>query len=358
MRDAFMIAQDSSYLIFRRSSPSRTRYSTWVRRQQTLPQHLPLLFACLWLAMAALLKRAGRAYAVANDRVSILINGQPFSDFYIQSSYAKPFLAPLRSTTGLIVTRRFPMEHVEGESRDHPHHKGLWIGYGDVNGINFWETEPESNPSGSNPKQKGTIRLERLNEVKSGKKSGSIGASFAWGSAQGEQILEENRTMVFYADDKIRRFDVDATLTAKIPAQFGDTKEGFFAIRVADSMTGKNGGVLTNSEGSHTEKDVWGKRADWVDYVGPVAGQKIGILIFDYPQNPNHPPRWHARDYGLFAVNPFGVKEFDPASQVKGGYTLGPGNSARFRYRVIIHSGDVPKKEIARWYTDYAKSAR
>ncbi len=358
MRDAFMIAQDSSYLVFRRSPLSRTRYSTWVRRQQTLPQRLPLLFACLWLAMAASSSAQVELNAVANDRVSILINGQPFSDFYIQSSYAKPFLAPLRSTTGLIVTRRFPMEHVEGESRDHPHHKGLWIGYGDVNGINFWETEPESNPSASNPKQKGTIRLERLNEVKSGKKSGSIGASFAWESAQGEQILEENRTMVFYADDRIRRFDVDATLTAKKPTHFSDTKEGFFAIRVADSMTGKNGGVLTNSEGSHTEKDVWGKRAEWVDYVGPVAGQKIGILIFDYPQNPNHPPRWHARDYGLFAVNPFGVKEFDPASQAKGGYTLAFGNSARFRYRVIIHSGDVPKKEIARWYSDYAKTAK
>ncbi len=296
--------------------------------------------------------------AVDNDRVSILINGQPFSDFYIKSPYAKPFLAPLRSATGLIVTRRFPMEHVEGESRDHPHHKGLWIGYGDVNGINFWETEPESKPSDANPKEKGAIRLEKLNEVKSGKRAGSIEASFAWLSAAGEQILRENRTMVFYADDKIRRFDVDATLTAKTPAHFADTKEGFFAIRVADSMTGRNGGVLTNSEGSHTEKDVWGKRADWVDYVGPVAGQKVGILILDYPQNPNHPPRWHARDYGLFAVNPFGVKDFDPSSQVKGGYNLGPGKSARFRYRVIIHSGDVPKKEIARWYSDYAKSTR
>ena len=329
-----------------------------MRRRFPIPKQLPLLSACLLLAVARCSSAQVQLSRVGNDHVSISIDGQPFSDFFIQSSYAKPFLAPLRSATGLIVTRRFPMELVDGESRDHPHHKGLWIGYGDVNGINFWETEPESKPSGSNPQQKGEIRLEKLNQVASGKKSGSIDASFAWLTAQGEQILEENRIMVFYADEKIRRFDVDATLTAKIRTQFGDTKEGFFAIRVADSMAGKNGGVLTNSEGRHTEKDVWGKRADWVDYVGPVAGQKIGILIFDYPQNPNHPPHWHARDYGLFAVNPFGIKEFDPASQVKGGYTLGPGNSARFRYRVIIHSGDVPKKEIARWYSDYAKSAK
>ncbi|MDQ2840367.1 MAG: PmoA family protein [Acidobacteriota bacterium] len=329
-----------------------------MRRPQQIPGRLTVVLACLLLGIPGCASAQVQLSPVDNDHVSILINGQPFSDFYIQSSYTKPFLAPLRSATGLIVTRRFPMERVEGESRDHPHHKGLWIGYGDVNGLNFWETEPESNASGSNPKEKGKIRLKKLNEVKSGKKSGSIDASFAWLSAEGEQILEENRTMVFYADNKIRRFDVDATLTARVSVHFADTKEGFFAIRVADSMSGKNGGVLTNSEGSQTEKDVWGKRADWVDYVGPVAGQKIGILILDHPQNPNHPPRWHARDYGLFAVNPFGVRDFDPTSQVKGGYTIGSGNSARFRYRVIIHSGDVPKKDIARWYSDYAKSTR
>ncbi|MBV9296925.1 MAG: hypothetical protein JO145_15245, partial [Acidobacteriaceae bacterium] len=42
--------------------------------------------------------------AVGRDRISIVINGQPFSDFYIGSSYAKPFLAPLRSATGLVAT--------------------------------------------------------------------------------------------------------------------------------------------------------------------------------------------------------------------------------------------------------------
>ncbi|MDQ2840208.1 MAG: PmoA family protein [Acidobacteriota bacterium] len=296
--------------------------------------------------------------SIDNDQVSIQINGQPFSDFYIGKQYAKPFLAPLRSASGLIVTRRFPMERVESESRDHPHHKGLWIGYGDVNGINFWETEPESKPSGTNPKQKGAVRLKKLDGVKSGKKSGSISATFAW-LAPGEQaVLDEQRTMVFYADDKIRRVDVDATFTAKSPVSFGDTKEGFFAIRVADSMAGKNGGILTNSEGAHTEKDVWGKRADWVDYVGPVDGQKIGILILDDPRNPNHPPRWHARDYGLFAVNPFGITDFDPAAKEKGGLQIKPGNLARFRYRVVVHPGDISKKDIAHWYADFAKEAK
>ena len=250
------------------------------------------------------------------------------------------------------------MEHVEGESRDHPHHKGLWIGYGDVNGVNFWEVEAASQPSGTNPKEKGTIRLTKLEEAKGGKKSGEIQASFAWLNAQGQTVLDEQRAMVFHADEKIRRLDVASTITAKTAASFADTKEGFFAIRVADSMSGKNGGIITNAEGAQTEKDVWGKRADWADYVGTVEGQKVGILILDNPANPNHPPRWHARDYGLFAANPFGVIDFDPKSSVKGGFHLDAGQAATFRYRVIIHPGDVSKKEIAHWYAEYVRQVR
>jgi methane monooxygenase PmoA-like len=294
----------------------------------------------------------------AIDHVSIEINGEPFSEFYLGSAYAKPFLAPLRSANGMIVTRRFPMEQLAGESRDHPHHKGLWIGYGDVNGINFWEVEALSKASGTNPGDKGKVRLIKLDELKSGRKSGSVTATFAWLSPTEKEVLEEQRRMAFYDDEKLRRIDIDAIFTAKITAAFADTKEGFFAIRVADSMSGKKGGILTNSEGAHTEKDVWGKHADWVDYVGSVEGQKLGILIIDNPHNLNHPPRWHARDYGLFAVNPFGRKDFDPSSTAKGGYLLPAGQSLRFRYRVIVHPGDTSKRDIGRWYTEYSKSTK
>jgi hypothetical protein len=171
-------------------------------------------------------------------------------------------------------------------------------------------------------------------------------------------MIEERRVMTFYSDPALRSIDVDTTLTAKQNVVFGDTKEGFFAIRLADPLIEKNGGVMTNSEGAQTEKNVWGKRANWVDYDGMLDNQKVGIVIFDNPQNFNHPPRWHSRAYGLFAVNPFGVKDFDPNSSEKGGHSLNAGDSLRFRYRVIIHPGDVPKKKIADWYSEYAKKGK
>jgi hypothetical protein len=78
-------------------------------------------------------------------------------------------------------------------------------------------------------------------------------------------------------------------------------------------------------------------------------------VVFDNPANYSHPPRWHARDYGLFAVNPFGLKDFEPNTGASGGHALAAGRSMRFRYRVIVHAGDVPKKKIADWYAVYSQ---
>jgi hypothetical protein len=295
---------------------------------------------------------------VDGDHISVTINGQPFTDFHIGKAYPKPFMAPLRTANGLIVTRHFPQEMVEGESRDHPHHRGFWIGYGDVNGINFWENEAASKTSGDNPSTKGLLTLKSLGEMKSGKKSGTIKTVFEWASPGKGPILEENRTMTFYADPDVRTFDVDVTYTAKTAVKFADTKEGFFAIRLADSMAGKNGGLMTNSEGAQTEKNVWGKKAAWVDYDGTVDGQKVGIVIFNNPKNSAEQPRWHSRDYGLFAVNPFGLKEFDPKAEGVGGRVLNAGDSMRFRYRVVIHPGDFPKKKIEDMYAEYIKKVK
>ena len=70
------------------------------------------------------------------------VDGKPFTVFNYGKDAGKPFLAPVRSASGKIVTRRFPMENVAGESRDHLHHRGLWFSYDDVNGTKFWENDP------------------------------------------------------------------------------------------------------------------------------------------------------------------------------------------------------------------------
>src|SRR3954451_3552990 len=128
------------------------------------------------------------------DQISISIDGQPFSEFYMGPTYTKPFLAPLRSASGLIVTRKHPMENVAGETRDHQHHRGLWVGYGEINGINFWENEfkyVSGQPKNFDTAKNGKILLRKVNEVKSGKKSGKVDATFEWLGPKDSDFMEE-----------------------------------------------------------------------------------------------------------------------------------------------------------------------
>lgn len=284
------------------------------------------------------------------DHITVAIDGRPFTNFYTGDPYPKPFLYPLHSADGRIVTRAFPMQNVEGESRDHPHHRGLFIGLGSISGINFWENEKAyTTPN------RGTMVLTAPATLTSGKHKGSIEANFSWRDPKGLEMLTEHRIMTFSGTPGQRTIDFDITFKAVQDLNFGDTKEGFFAIRLADTMAEDKGGQMVASTGFATEKAVWGRPADWVQYSGNVEKRPVAITIFDHPGNLNHPERWHSRAYGLFAVNPFGLKEFDKTSTGAGGFFLKSGSSIRFRYRVLIDdsplTADQEKKAYASWST-------
>jgi Methane oxygenase PmoA len=295
------------------------------------------------------------------DRIGVEIDGQPFTEFFISSNVPKPFLHPLRAASGTIVTRRYPMEAVEGEAKDHPHHRGAWFTHGEVNGYDFWANEASQKGVG---KGKGKIALRKVGELSSRKKSGSIDVVFEWQHPDGKPMLTETRRMVFYSHPTLRMVDFDITLRAiDEPVDFGDTKEGTFAIRLASELEEPGPrsiakpprtGQMLSSEGKRTEKEIWGTRAPWVDYSGDIAGEKVGVAIFDHPANPKHPTYWHARGYGLFAANIFGVHDFTRGSGGDGSMKLDPGASLRFRYRVVVHPGDAESAGLAGLYKKYA----
>ena len=130
-------------------------------------------------------------------------------------------------------------------------------------------------------------------------------------------------------------------------------------LRLAETMRlkGKVGqGHIVNSEGVR-DGQTWGKRAKWVDYYGPVNGQTVGVAIFDHPQNPRYPTWWHVRDYGLFAVNPFGLHDFEKQPAGAGNLVIPAGQSVTFRYRFYLHPGDEKEAKVAERYSEYAADA-
>ena len=161
--------------------------------------------------------------------------------------------------------------------------------------------------------------------------------------------------MTFYSDPQIRQIDFDSTLSPQQEVTFGDTKEGMFAIRLAPGLEEEKGGKLVNAQNKQTEKNVWGKRSEWADDFGQIDGATYGVAILDHPGNPRQPTYWHARAYGLFATNVFGVHDFENDKSRDGSLTIRPGQPLRFRYRVIIHPGNSIQAGIREAYEAYTK---
>jgi len=289
-------------------------------------------------------------------KIGVIIDGQPFTEFFVAGDgITKPYLHPLRAPSGTYVTRMWPMEKVAEEADiakpDHPHQRGLWFAHEKVNGIDFWNNE--ANYTTPN---RGKIVLAKLDEVSGGKEHGLIAATFDWTDLAGRKLLTESRRMTFYAGSKLRIVDLDITLTAAAEAvTFGDAKDGALGIRMRPALQENGGsGLITNADGLAGERQVWGKPSNWCDYSGVVNGEAVGIAILDHPENPRHPVRWHARGYGLFAANPFALAAFTGDKTKDGSLTIAPGQSVRFRYRVIIHEGDAKSAGIAAEWAKYA----
>ena len=103
----------------------------------------------------------------AEKKVDVLVDGKLFTSYIYPENIMKPVLWPVMSPAGNMLTRSFPMINKAGDRTDHPHHVGIWLNYGDVNGLDFW-----NNSEAIAPEKKddyGTIYHQSIEKVQSGK---------------------------------------------------------------------------------------------------------------------------------------------------------------------------------------------
>jgi methane monooxygenase PmoA-like len=294
------------------------------------------------------------ALARAGNQVDVAIGGRPFATYHFDPSIAKPFVFPLRGANGAIVTRGYPMTtEIAGDDRDEPHQRGMYFAHGDINGFDFWGEAAFPTWSDHGPSAFGRTVFRSLDEMRSGDDAGDVQATFDLVTPAGI-IGEEIQRYRFSGDDRSRIVDCTFTIrAARGPLMMGDTKEGTFAIRVAKALHPPFGRMV-NASGAAGEKGIWGKRSNWVDYSGRVAGEDVGVAVFDDPQNSRTPAYWHARAYGLLAANPFGLRQFTGDRRRDGRYTIPAGGSLVLRYRVLIHPGNASQANVADAYRQFA----
>jgi hypothetical protein len=289
-----------------------------------------------------------------DGRLLIEIDGDLFTAYHFGSDVTRPYFHPLVGPTGTSVVRDFPMvEGVDGETSDHPHHRGMWTAHGDVNGHDNWL-------EGSG---KASIRHSGFPRLVSGPVYGSFDASAEWIDRWGSVALTDTRRVTVFnlgPDERLVEYAIRVSASHG-QVTFGDTKEaGIVSIRVASSMDGPTRdrpggkGKIETADGSVGEAEAWGRRAAWCDYSGPVGEDIVGIAILDHPTNPRFPTHWHVRDYGLMTVNPFGLHDFTGDTNAHLGDLIVPPYESRvFRYRIVIHRGDATVGEVRERYHDF-----
>jgi len=336
-----------------------TDYDGWVLleartkpqdRVQALAEQRQVFAQMVAKAQAGTASAGGVKLTERDNRVTVEINGKLFTE-YRYNEALRPFFYPVIGPTGAPVTRHWPIEEgYPNEAHDHPHHKSLWYTHGAVNGIDFW----------ADGQGKGKIVHDKFVEVSSGPKVGVLTSQNKWVAPDGKIVCTDTRTHRFQSTPDGTIMDWEITIHASNgEVMMGDTKEGSMGMRLAPTMRlkGEVGqGHIINSE-SQTDGDAWGKRAKWCDYYGPVNGEVVGVAIFDHPGNPRHPTWWHVRDYGLFAVNPFGIHDFEKKPAGAGDLVIPAGQSVTFKYRFYFHKGDEKQGKVADHYAEYTSGA-
>jgi hypothetical protein len=323
---------------------------------------IKFLLFCLPQLSLAQQKGFALQTVTANHQVDVRYNGRLLTSYCYYDSIMKPFLFPVNTTDGITVTRGYPITPLTGERTDHPHHTGAWLNYESVNGLDFWNNSTAI--ALEKRSEYGTIRHEKILTSKAAGDSAQLTVQTGWFRPDHKRLLDEQTT--FYFSVKGSDFIIDrvTTLTALDTAvTFKDAKDGMFAIRVARELempsteaakfVDNKGNITTVPQGDNRSVTgmyqsseglkgdaVWSSRARWVKLTGIKQGKEITIAMIDHPLNVNYPSYWHARGYGLFAVNPLGEKIFSNGARELN-YSIRPHRSVTFRYRIVIRSGQA-----------------
>jgi hypothetical protein len=271
-----------------------------------------------------------------SGQLILRIGGQEYTRYQFGPPRWKPYLYPLRAANGLSLLADAPT--------DHRHHHGFWVGHGRVDDSDFWLERYNS----------GRIVHKAFEKMVSGPESGAFTATNDWVAPDGTIMLMDTRTFLFYDQpSEARCFDFEIVLQtpeSRVVTLYPTNEAGLPHVRVAEGLTVKTGGTLTNAEGKKNERETYKQRSPWLDCSGKLGRLACGIAVFDHPNNPDHPTPWFTRDYGPFSPN-YGFFQEDPI-------VITDSKPLRLRYRIYTHTGNVEEGRVAEAYEEYLDRIR
>jgi hypothetical protein len=276
--------------------------------------------------------------------LEVAVSDKPFFTYRYNTKdpeLRRPIFHPLIGPSGKTITQ---MGEVADKKVAHFHHTALWIAHQN------WTAKGLPNCDNWQMNKNCT----KIEHVKfEAMESGALAARFIeklnWLDTKGEKtLLAETRTVTIpKRPAESRIIDIDLTLKAQdLPVTLNKTPYHLLACRVLDAMLPKNGGAMTNSEGKKNPPD--GGSANWIDISGKLDGDEQGIALMNHPKNDRQPVpclQFSGQTIGLSPTH-------------KEPLTIEAGKEVRFRFRVLVHAGNVETGKVAAEYEAYTKAGQ
>ncbi|HSP43752.1 MAG TPA: DUF6807 family protein [Luteolibacter sp.] len=265
---------------------------------------------------------------------SIELTGEngPIVRFVLQAAPRDPHFEILATPDGRNTVWVAPPDHVW--------HYGLWFSWKYINGVNFWETDPNTG------KQQG--RNEILDPAIGSHPDADTATicyrELSYPEADEPAVLEDTVEIKVERPTDQRGTQVTWSITTKALADVtldrtplpgephGKDWGGYagFSWRGTKEFTEVH---YTDSQ-SRRGMDIHRKHARWLNVIGTLQGKPAGLTILDHPANPRHPTSWY-----LFHNSKLPFWFANPALLQPKALPMKQGESFRHAYRIILHDG-------------------
>ncbi|MDP9794850.1 hypothetical protein J2S43_003362 [Catenuloplanes nepalensis] len=246
----------------------------------------------------------------------------------------KPYLHPLRTLAGDLVSLFRPHDHVW--------HKGIAWSLPHLGEHNFWGGPTYVHGQFYVQKENNGSALHRdMTSLTVDGDTAALTHTLDWRSQQGAPVVDETRSLTFTLIDETSwalRFETrmtnvsGATLHIGSPTTKGRENAGYGGLFWRGPRSFTNG-TAQSPDGVGAD-NLRGTRAEWFAYRGKhdETGRASTIVMVDDRRNPQHPPQWFTRsaEFACLCPAPFFSEELP----------FEAGGTLTFRYAVVIATGD------------------
>jgi putative membrane-bound dehydrogenase-like protein len=162
----------------------------------------------------------------------------------------RPYFANLHGPTGTKITRNHPPIPGKDATDHETMHPGLWLGFGDISGVDFWRNRGRIQhvkflipPTASDDRVTFAAASDLLRP--DGKRMGEMANRYTLSRRPAGWLLVWEANFSATEQDLV----------------FGDQEEMGFGARIASECTEAKGGLLLNSQGLKSAGATWGKPA-------------------------------------------------------------------------------------------------